>query len=132
MKLIPPNITPGPWGYYYTSAAQARRNHPGTDGGGASGSIYDKAGRGNVYDRKTIAHLPHHRDISEDTEREANARAISATTDTLAALADLLRIYHGQTTAKDGNELAPFIVDEVLAMEKARAALLKAGYQIEE
>lgn len=63
--------TPGLWTYSYTSAAAARAAaNDGTDGGGGNGLIM---ARQPGQDRIIVAFLPHHRDPSEDEEREANA-----------------------------------------------------------
>jgi hypothetical protein len=80
--------TPGPWHYYYTSAAQARaRAQNGTDGGGAAGSI--QAGPPGMA-ATLIAFALHHRDPSEDAFREANMRLMAAAPDLLEALTALL------------------------------------------
>jgi hypothetical protein len=118
-----PNITPGPWGFCFESAAQARRNHPGTDGGGGSGSIFDKAAFKSRYDRTTIAHLPHHREVSEDKTREANARAIAALPDLLAALETALNLLE---CANDHQREAGRLEYDT---QTARDALIKAGYE---
>jgi len=80
-----PKHTTGPWKYRYTSAAEAKE--PGSDGGGATGFIIAPTDKlifgsdpGNV-----VAFLPHHRDISEDAERGANARLLASSPNMLHA-----------------------------------------------
>lgn len=76
--------TPGPWSYYYKSAAQARAENPETDGGGADGFVQKRGHRGAY--PQNVAFLPHNRDVSKDEETEANARLIAAAPELLAAL----------------------------------------------
>lgn len=117
--------TARPWKYHYVSAKQARvETDDGTDGGGASGSIY-APGQSRLFPGKaesTIAMLPHHRDENEDIERECNAALIAhmANTyeeilDALAALAECSKCQNG--CASD---------DMTCASNMARVALKKA------
>jgi len=73
------------WNYHYKSAAQARKENPGTDGGGADGFIYEGHGIG----KKIIAFLPHHRDPAEDVEREKIAKLLAAAPELLNKLTEL-------------------------------------------
>lgn len=103
-----PNITPGPWhinGEEIEGLAAPRE----------SSSYYAPVCTMENEWEKSIA--------------EANARAIAAVPALLEALELLFTAYEGQTKATNGDELSPFIVDEVLAMEKAKSALIAAGYQ---
>lgn len=119
--------TPGPWGYSYTSARKARKDHPGTDGGGASGRIYSKTPKqraGYVDDYPTIAFLPHHRDISEDKEREANARLLASAPALLEALKALVAdIWEAPSLDSIGNEYYP---KTEAALALAEAAISQA------
>ena len=108
MKITPPNITPGTWAPENLAAngeqeIGIRRSHE--QGGHSVCSV----------------------DSSRDSRRLlADARAISATPDTLAALASLVResgrLPHELDLELSGH--APLIA--------AFAALIKAGYTIEE
>ncbi len=93
----------GPWKYTYASAAQARKENPGTDGGGASGSISRPNGKflfgSELHD--TIAFLPHHRDPKEDKEREANARLMAKSPELLTHLRDVLMMCSGYLKQQD-------------------------------
>ena len=105
MKITPPNITPGDW-------------HIGKRAGAEHGAIYGAKGEEIAIPLGFFM---------DDAEAKANAKAIAATPDALAALARLLRAYenkHG-VTISGNTELA-------LAVFAARAALLKAGYTLEE
>ena len=106
MKLTPPNITPGPWSFTKAMEKQDCGLRILTPKSAPYG----------------MAHI-----YSPGANAEANARAISATPDALAALAELLRAYenkHGVTISGD--------TGLALAVFAARAALIKAGYTIEE
>lgn len=81
----------GPYIYSYTSAAQARKKNPGTDGGGADGYIKAPTGK-KIWGKdeyKIIAFLPHHRDLVEDKEGEANAKLLAASHTMLKTLVSL-------------------------------------------
>ena len=68
--------TQGPFGYRYDSAAQARADHPGTDGGGSSGFIY--AGESSwPLGRDWIAVMAINRDPKKDKQREADAALLA-------------------------------------------------------
>lgn len=114
--------TPGPWKLSFTSAEQARSEAraqgENTDGGGASGSI--SANDPNNRYGRTIVFLPHHRDVKEDIEREANALLIAAAPELLEALAEMV---HQQTEGPYFHE------DEhtpLCPINKARAVIEKA------
>ena len=68
--------TQGPFGYRYDSAAQARADHPGTDGGGSSGFIY--AGESSwPLGRDWIAVMAINRDPKKDKQREADTALLA-------------------------------------------------------
>lgn len=116
--------TPGPWCFSYYSAAQARKDHPGTDGGGANGFI-QKRGPGNLYP-ESIAFMPHNREPEKDAEVEANARLIASAPELLAALEDaefLLR--------KAGLMAGPMRDSFNRSASDARAAIAKATGKVD-
>lgn len=110
--MIRPNFKRGPWRFQYTSAKEAR-NTPearerGTDGGGASGTIYTAEGK------ETIAFLPHHRDPKEDDQRRATAQVLATAPEAVDMLEACL--------------LRDDIADSELG-EAIKVVLTKAGYQ---
>lgn len=99
MKTTKATPTPGAWTYSYTSAAKARKDATKeakangttpTDGGGASGCIYAHTTTSRY--PVTVAYLPHHRNETEDAQREANARLLAAAPELLDALRCLYNI----------------------------------------
>lgn len=109
MKLVPPNITPGPW--KLSPDALYRRGH----------LVRDDDGRGFVV--AACDFVSNSRAAHVNQSLEANAQAIAALPDVLQALERIL-----VCPALNMGELEP---EDVLAITGARDALTKAGYTIE-